>query len=199
MENRKLILASSSPRRKEILESFNLDFVVIPAEIEEKIDNSLSPEKNAEQLACQKAKEVFGEVSEITDVYVIGVDTIVVIESQILGKPNSKEEAKKMLSLLSGKTHKVISGICIIKTDDDEPVMEFSHVVTNVTMKGLDDDTIDKYISTNEPMDKAGAYGIQGFGIFLVEKIEGSYSNVVGLPSSKLYDMLKNMGYDLLS
>jgi len=199
MDNRRLVLASSSPRRKEILKSFNLDFNVIPADIEETLDSSLSPEKNAEQLALKKAKEVFKEISEIPDVYIIGVDTIVVIDEQILGKPTSKEDSRKMLKSLSSRTHKVISGICVLKTDDDEPVIEIAHVVTNVTMKNFDDETIEKYIATNEPIDKAGAYGIQGFGAFLVEKIEGSYSNVVGLPSSKLYDMLKNMGYDLLA
>ena len=181
-----IILASASPRRKELFSIIQKDFKIIPADIDEVLPEGISAEAAAEFLSVQKAKAVFQEHPEDT---VIGCDTAVICEGEILGKPKDSTDAKRMLSLLSGKTHKVITGCAIFKSGKS---LSFSEV-TEVTFFELSEKEIDDYIATNEPFDKAGAYGIQGYGSLLVEKINGDYFNVVGLPVAKLNKMLKRI------
>lgn len=177
----KIILASGSPRRKEMLERFNLDPVIIKSNIVEKIDIGQEPIQIAMSLAFEKAHQVS---NRFRDDIVIGADTIVVSEGVILGKPKDEEDAFKMLKSLSSKTHEVITGICIIDQSNDLKFVDYES--TKVKFKPLSDRLIRSYLYTDEYKDKAGSYAIQGKGAVLVEKINGCYSNVVGLPLSKL-------------
>ncbi len=177
----KIILASGSPRRKEMLERFNLDPVIIKSNIVEKIDIGQEPIQIAMSLAFEKAHQVS---NSFRDDLVIGADTIVVSEGVILGKPKDEEDAFKMLKSLSSKTHEVITGICIIDQSNDLKFVDYES--TKVKFKPLSDRLIRSYLYTGEYKDKAGSYAIQGKGAVLVEKINGCYSNVVGLPLSKL-------------
>lgn len=177
----KIILASGSPRRKEMLERFNLDPVIIKSNIVEKIDIGQEPIQIAMSLAFEKAHQVS---NSFRDDIVIGADTIVVSEGVILGKPKDEEDAFKMLKSLSSKTHEVITGICIIDQSNDLKFVDYES--TKVKFKPLSDRLIRSYLYTGEYKDKAGSYAIQGKGAVLVEKINGCYSNVVGLPLSKL-------------
>ncbi len=180
----KLILASASPRRMELLRNITEDFVVIPSDAEEIIPDDLSPEKAPAFLSKIKALAIAKKHPESL---VIGADTGVFIDGEMLGKPADKEDARKMLSRLSGRTHKVITGCTVCKGD---ATVSFSQT-TLVTFFELSKQDIEDYISTSEPYDKAGAYGIQGKGCLLVEKIEGDYFNVVGLPVAKITRKLK--------
>lgn len=181
-----LILASASPRRKELLSNLNMNFKVISSEIEEFISEKESPSTVAMSLSFQKALSVANTVDE-KDI-VIGADTIVVLDGEILGKPTDEEDALNMIKKLSGKYHEVITGISIVRLYDNKKIID--HSITKVKMKELDIDKIQRYINTKEPLDKAGSYGIQGYGSLFVEKIEGDYFNVVGLPVGKLEEML---------
>lgn len=181
-----LILASASPRRKELLSNLNMNFKVISSEIEEFISEKESPSTVAMSLSFQKALSVANTVGE-KDI-VIGADTIVVLDGEILGKPTDEEDALNMIKKLSGKYHEVITGISIVRLYDNKKIID--HSITKVKMKELDIDKIQRYINTKEPLDKAGSYGIQGYGSLFVEKIEGDYFNVVGLPVGKLEEML---------
>ncbi|MBY6035312.1 Maf family protein [Fictibacillus nanhaiensis] len=183
-----LILASSSPRRYELLSLTLLPFETYPSLLEEKMDMNLTPSELVESLAEQKASDVLQ--SKPNDV-ILGADTIVSFQNKRLGKPKSKREAADMLKMLSGQTHDVYTGVCIM---DQEKKRVFS-VKTSVTFYTLDEEIIDWYISTEEPFDKAGSYGIQGSGSLLVEKIHGDYFNVVGLPISKVVRTLSDFGY----
>ncbi|OZM57860.1 septum formation inhibitor Maf [Lottiidibacillus patelloidae] len=175
---KKLILASGSPRRKELLEQVNLTFEIIVSDIEEVMNEKDTPANIVQSLAQQKAKDVF---SKNKDCVVIGADTIVAIGDRRLGKPKSKEEAVEMLQLLSGNTHSVFTGVAIETLEKSITFYEETKVMFwNLTKKD-----IDTYIQSGEPFDKAGAYGIQGFGAMLVKKIDGDYFNVVGLPISR--------------
>lgn len=177
----KLILASASPRRKELLSLITKNFTVIPAAGEEHIDNSLLPVERVTALAVQKA----GEVAEKhPDSIVIGADTMVFLGDIALGKPADVSDAKRMLSLLSGKTHTVITAVAIAQ--NGKVINTFAES-TEVEFYPLSQSEIDAYISTGEPMDKAGAYGIQGQGALLVKGIKGDYYNVMGLPAAKLF------------
>ena len=168
------ILASASPRRRQLLKEVVDDFEVDPAIGEERVDSSLSPAEQCKALAVQKAREVAGRYE---DKYVLGADTVVAIDNKVLGKPKDEEEAKGMLRLLSGRVHEVFTGVCIVTPDGEE----ISAVEgTQVHFFDLDEGFIERYVQGGSPMDKAGAYGIQDGG--LVASIEGSYSNVVGLP-----------------
>lgn len=175
----KIILASASPRRQELLKYIVPEFEIIPADVDETLPEGTVPEKAAEFLAVKKAKHI---AEQYPDCVVIGSDTIVIIDGIILGKPADKSDAERMLKLLSGRTHKVITGVCIAygeKTDS------FS-CETKVTFYPLTEEEIRDYIATGEPMDKAGAYGIQGYGSVLTEGIEGDFFNVMGLPVAML-------------
>ena len=174
------ILASASPRRKELFgEVIKKQFDIIVATGEEKAEGELSPEALVMRLAKQKAEEV-ACLPQAEGKGVLGADTVVALNGEILGKPKDEEDAFRMLKALSGNTHEVYTGVCIVYTKKGKREMKNFSVCTKVTFYPLSDKQIKAYIATGSPMDKAGAYGIQDGG--LVEKIEGSFSNVVGLP-----------------
>jgi len=186
-----LILASGSPRRRELMELAGLDFEVITSDADENI-SGLSPEETVRELARRKAMAVAKGLAGVHTV--IGADTIVVYDNKIIGKPKDEEEAFKMLKGLSGDTHQVFTGVCIIKTGASGCTERDSFVSkTDVTFHPLTDDEISGYIATGEPMDKAGAYGIQGKGSVLVAGIKGDFYCVMGLPISELYRRLKGL------
>ncbi len=175
----KIILASKSPRRQELLRFITSDFEVLPSLAAEDVPQSITAAETAEYLAALKAGDV---AQQHRDCVVIGADTCVIAGDMVLGKPKSKDEARQMLRLLSGKAHKVITGCAIIKGDK---ISSFS-VTTEVEFYPLSDGEIEEYISTDEPYDKAGGYGIQGKACLFVKGIAGDYFNVVGLPVAEL-------------
>ncbi len=186
----KFILASASPRRKELLGAIGLDFAVIVSEADEdSVSKELEPSLYVQELAMLKAAATAKAVIEYKDTIVIAADTIVTLDGKILGKPSDKEDAFDMLKALSGRTHEVYTGYCVMRIADGFSVC--NAVKTEVTFKELTDEKINNYIATNEPMDKAGSYGIQGLGGLLIEKFNGDYQNVVGLPVSALADTLE--------
>lgn len=179
------ILASASPRRKELLQELLPEFAIIPAQGEERVDGSLPPETLVKELARAKAKEV-ALLPIASGKAVLGADTVVALDGKILGKPKDEAEAKAMLRALSGNEHSVYTGVCIVTPSGEEYV---EAACTRVEFHRLSEAFIDEYVKTGSPMDKAGAYGIQDGG--LVKQICGSYSNVVGLPVELLREMLK--------
>ncbi|MCP4369859.1 MAG: septum formation inhibitor Maf [Deltaproteobacteria bacterium] len=184
-----LILASNSPRRSYLLEQAGLKFAVIPSNFDEKSVTLSTPENYVKVLAEAKAADISKAYPES---WVIGADTIVVIDGIILGKPDSKEQARSMLKRLSGKIHHVYTGYCICCRAKEK---SFSNTVkTDVLFKNLADNEIEWYINTSEPFDKAGAYAIQGLGTFIVKSIKGSYTNVVGLPVCEVIEFLIEEG-----
>jgi septum formation protein len=185
-EHKPLILASKSPRRLELLESCGIKPVVIESEYEEEEQTNETPEEYAKMLSYFKALDVS---QKRVNYWVLGADTIVVLNNEILGKPKSKEDAKDMIYKLSGTSHKVITGYSII-SPEREKVLTFAET-TIVRFRRLSINEIDWYIETDEPYDKAGAYGIQGKAASFVETIEGSYTNVVGLPLSEVIELMQ--------
>lgn len=177
-----IILASKSPRRRELLKYITTDFTAVSSDVDEALPDGISPSDAVLYLSKIKA-EPFRNDNDI----VIGADTVVSIDGKILGKPCDKAEARQMLKSLSGREHSVFTGITVIKGTKEKSF----YTETKVRFFELSDDDISNYIETGEPMDKAGAYGIQGLGSLLVEKIDGDYFNVVGLPVSKLNKVLK--------
>ncbi|RKD33199.1 nucleoside triphosphate pyrophosphatase [Thermohalobacter berrensis] len=184
---KKLILASSSPRRKDILSKYNIDIKIVESNINEKISQNERPKDIAMSLAFQKAYGVALKVDK--GEVVLAADTIVVYKGKILGKPQDRGEAIDMLLNLNGKEHYVITGLAIIKAGTKTKVVDYEK--TKVKFRNLDRNKIISYVNTGEYSDKAGAYGIQGYGSILVDKIDGSYSNVVGLPISKVDYLLE--------
>lgn len=174
----RFILASASPRRKQLLEQAGYAFEIVVSDADESLPAGITPEKAVRRNAARKAQAV---AETNPDAVVLGCDTVVAIDGEILGKPQDEAEAKAMLRRLSGNTHTVYSGVCIT----DGTTETVFAVATDVTFYELSDRTIDAYAATKEPMDKAGAYGIQGLGCVLVKEISGDYSNVVGLPLSE--------------
>ena len=183
----KLVLGSNSPRRKEILNKTGYDFIVQKSSIDENIEGELLPADIVSKLALKKARAVIEKLTIKEDAAIIGADTLVVFKEEILGKPQDASEAYLMLSKLKNSWHEVYTGIAVVGTAGGEYVF---YEKTKVHMKNYDDKIIWDYIKTKEPLDKAGAYGIQGKGAFLVDKIEGDYLNVVGLPLTKLGEIL---------
>ncbi len=183
----KIVLASSSPRRKEILSKFNIDISIIKSNIVEKTHEKNEPQNIAMSLAFQKAFNVSQKVKQNS--VVLGADTIV-YNDKILGKPENEKHAYELISSLNGKTHYVITGFSIIKAGTNNKIIDY--VSTKVKFQKLSDERIKKYIDTKEYEDKAGGYAIQGFGSLLVDSIEGSYFNVVGLPIVKIDYYLRN-------
>jgi len=181
----RVILASASPRRIELLKQFHMPFEVIPSKIVEPIGEMETPIQIVMGLSLEKALDI--SKSNI-DALVIASDTVVYFE-RILGKPKSREDAKNMLEALSGKKHEVFTGIALVHVASNMKVVDF--VCTEVTFNDLSNDEIEVYLNTGEAFDKAGSYGIQGFGALLVSEIKGDYFNVMGLPLSKLNSMLK--------
>ena len=202
-----IILASQSPRRKELLEQIGLEFEICPAKGEEIITKSI-PEEVVMELSKQKAEEVaamvasFGEnhkeITTPSDILVIGADTVVAYDGKILGKPVDEADAKRMLTMLSGNTHSVFTGVTLVLIDKEGRAGELVfYEKTDVKMHAMTEVEIDRYIATGEPMDKAGSYGIQGKCAIYIEKIDGDYNNVVGLPITRIYQELKNIGIDI--
>lgn len=204
-----IILASGSPRRKELLEQMGLTFEVCPAKGEEVITTTIPSDVVAE-LSKQKAEEIAGgilswiengckkELSCPQDVLVIGADTVVAFEGKILGKPKDEADAKRMLSILSGNTHSVFTGVTFVFIDQSGKTGEYTfYEKTDVTMYDMSEEEIEGYIATGEPMDKAGAYGIQGKGAIYIQGICGDFYNVMGLPIGKLYQELRKLGIDI--
>jgi septum formation protein len=189
---RPVILASSSPRRRELLKQIGLSFTIDPADVDESLLPGEDPEGYAVRVALDKARVAAGRTG---DGLVIAADTIVVLGRDILGKPVDVRDAERMLSLLSGRKHRVITGLALL--DAGTGMTRTDSAVTGVWFRELTPAEISAYVSTGEPLDKAGAYGIQEKGAILVEKIEGCYYNVVGLPLSVLSRMLRDFGMSL--
>jgi len=187
--NADLILASQSPRRRYLLQKAGLAFRVIPSRIDETVVAPGPPAEYVRGLAAAKARDV---AQNHPASWVIGADTIVAVGTQLLGKPGSPDEARTMLAALSGKTHQVYTGFCICRAQDQR--LFGGSVCTDVTFKELSAAEIDWYIASGEPFDKAGAYAIQGLGTFLVRRINGSYTNVVGLPVCEIVEILIREG-----
>ena len=188
-KNKKLILASKSSRRRYLLSQAGLRFSIIPSKVDESSIAVSSPVLYAKELATAKAADV---AKTHSDCWVIGADTIVLIDGLILGKPDSKQHAVEMLGRLSGQTHQVVTGYCICNNSLGKLISD--SVKTDVTFKTLSASEIEWYTRTSEPFDKAGAYAIQGLGTFLVKSIHGSYSNVVGLPVCEVIEHLIREG-----
>jgi len=193
-----LVLASASPRRQELLRNAGIAFVVQPTDIPEVPRPAEAPRAFAERMAREKALTVF---RQRPDDFVLGADTIVIVDAEILGKPRDAADAARMLRLLSGRRHQVTTGVCLVgpqpRTENRQLEAGFEDVrseTTIVAVAALSDDDIRSYISTSEPMDKAGAYAIQGRASRWISHIEGDYFNVVGLPVSLVYKMLRERG-----
>ena len=182
--SRRLILASNSPRRRQILSEIGLRFEVIPPNIEEHL-NSTPPARHVVKYSLEKVKSVSRQVSQGI---ILGADTIVVLESEILGKPKSKAEAFQMLAKLGGQTHTVYSGVAILEVEKNISLTGYQ--TTEVVFNQLNDAEIERYLSTGEYADKAGAYGIQGMGSLLVKEIKGDLDNVIGLPLATVGKLL---------
>lgn len=202
-----IILASASPRRKALLEQIGMEFEICPAKGEEVITES-RPDAVVFELSRQKAEEVAAgvltyneqhpDLATPQDILVIGADTVVAYGDKILGKPKDEADAGRMLTLLQGKKHSVYTGITLVFIDKNGRTGEHRFFErTDVTMYPMDEDEINRYIATGEPMDKAGSYGIQGRCAIYIKQIEGDYNNVVGLPVARLYQELRRVGYDL--
>ncbi len=190
----KIILASTSPRRHELARAMGLDFEIIPSNYEEDMTMKLPPKKIVMTLAYGKAADVAKRRKEGL---VIGIDTVVVYKNKILGKPKNKEISEKMLKMLSGKKHQVYSGIAMIDCRTGRTIKDCE--ITDVYFKKLSDKEIKGYVNTGESLDKAGAYGIQDLSSIFIKKIEGCYFNVVGFPTSKIYENLKKFNVDIFT
>jgi MAF protein len=188
-----LVLASSSPRRYELLRKITPNFIQIPSEFDEtQVENKADIIDYVINIAKGKAIEVAGRTK---DSIVIGCDTIVELDGIVIGKPKDRQEAFNVLKSLSGRKHSVFTGMFLINTKTKETMADFEK--SDVTFSKLTDEEINWYIRTGEPLDKAGSYGIQGYGSLFIDRIEGCYFNIVGLPVNKLYKMLKLMGVNL--
>ena len=191
---KKIILASASPRRKELLSQIGLEFTVMPSDIEEDPKSTL-PQDIVIELSKEKARDIWGKIGrddKCDNSLVISADTIVTIEGEILGKPKDEEDAVRMLSLLSGKEHQVYTGVTMIWINEDGKQEEYSfYVCTGVLMYRMNRAEIMEYVCSGEPMDKAGAYAVQGRAAAYIKSIRGEYSNVVGLPVGRLYQEMK--------
>jgi septum formation protein len=191
-----LVLASRSPRRRELLSRLGIAFSVRPGEVDEDKVTGAEPAELVERLALSKALDVAASRERAL---VIGADTIVVLDGEVLGKPADSEEAVTMLERLQGRKHQVFSGVAVVDVDGGSPVQKaVGHRVTEVMMRPITREEIDWYVGTGEPLDKAGAYGIQDLGVLLVDQIEGCYTNVVGMSLPLLLQLTKQLGYDLV-
>lgn len=191
----RLVLASTSPRRRELLAQLGLHFDVLPSMFDEESVGTRDPGLLVRKLALGKARAVLPDLAGQT--LVIGADTIVLLEGEVLGKPGDEAEAREMLSRLSGKTHRVLTGVALIRLPERVELVD--HVETAVTIRRLSPQQIAAYVASGEPMDKAGAYAVQGLGSVLVERLEGDYFNVVGLPLPRLARLLEEFGLDVLA
>lgn len=197
-----IILASASPRRKELLKQIGLDFIVFPAQGDEVSDKTI-PRDIVVELAQKKAGEIYEKAIAAgvgkQDSIVIGADTIVVYEDRVLGKPKNEKDAVEMLTMLSGKTHEVYTGVSLWMRENGKKVQYSFYEKTEVTMYPIRQGEIEAYVKSGEPMDKAGSYGIQGSGARFIQKINGDYNNVVGLPVARIYQELAQLGIAISS
>lgn len=196
----RLVLASGSPRRRELLEKLGLSFTVTVSDLDESIDSS-DPAFVVENLAEAKARAVGMQVArlhsvDLSPVLILGADTIVVLDNEILGKPRDKDDAVRMLKQLSGRFHQVFTGVSLLEIPGDK--VRTIHTVTDVHFRDLDSSEIEAYVQTGEPMDKAGAYALQGIASAFVRKIEGCYTNVIGLPVPDTVALLREHGLEVL-
>ena len=185
-----LILASASPRRKELLSLFGIPFVIRVADIDETMDPDKAPFDEVARVSRCKAMAVDAQPGDV----VIAADTIVVCEGKVLGKPKNQEEAARMLNLLSGRDHQVMTGCTVLRSGRAETFTD----VTDLHFRTLGEKEIDRYIASGEPMDKAGAYGIQGGAALFCEKMNGDYYNVMGLPVCRLWQTLRRVAPELM-
>lgn len=191
-----IILASASPRRRELLSQIGMEFTVIPAQGEEIITKE-APREVVVELAEGKAAEIWNSEKKAyasEDLLVIGADTVVVCDDMILGKPKDEADAVRTLTMLSGHTHEVYTGVCLILKIAGREIKKSFYESTQVVMYPISQEEIAAYVAGGEPADKAGAYGIQGMGAKFIEKINGDYNNVVGLPVARIYQELKKLG-----
>jgi len=196
----RVVLASKSPRRQELLKNLALEFDVITSKVDEKgiVFDWKKPAEYAQGLAYAKALAVAEHLDHSVEALVIGADTIVVMDGRIMGQPDDEADARRMLEALSGTSNEVITGVSVIRIEGGVLAAQSGHESTDVYFRALSSNDIDKYIETGEPMDKAGAYGIQGFASLFVERINGCYFNVVGLPIMRLSKLLEAHGYSVL-
>ena len=185
-----LILASQSPRRKELLGLFHIPFTVRIADIDETMDPAQAPYDEVARVSLLKAKAVEANAEDV----VIAADTIVVCDGKTLGKPHSEEEAAGMLRLLSGRDHQVMTGMTVLRGDTHKSITE----VTDIHFRTLSENEIARYVASGEPMDKAGAYGIQGGAALFAEKMVGDYYNVMGLPVCRLWQLLSQIAPEIM-
>jgi len=186
----RLILASNSPRRRELLQNAGFEFDVRPSGIEESRLAGESPEDFTRRLARDKALDVARQSSPGS--LVLGADTVVAVNGEILEKPTDADDAARMLRTLAGRTHRVITGVCLVRAPEN--VVACTHETTSVTFRNLTEDEIGSYVASGEPFDKAGGYAIQGLASRFVTRIEGCYFNVVGLPIPLVYEILRSIG-----
>lgn len=182
----KLILGSQSPRRKELLSWLNINYEVLTADLEE-VSSEVEPHKIAVDIALQKARAVLMQVKNIKNSFIISADTIVVLNDKIYGKPKDRADAEKILNELSGQKHQVITGVCFCYAGKEHAFYD----QTDVTFNAIDSHLMKNYLDTNDSLDKAGAYGIQGPSLTFISSLNGSYSNVVGFPLDKIISELK--------
>ncbi len=187
---KEIILASASPRRREIMNMLNIPYKVIVSNVAEKLNEQLSLEERIEDLALQKASAVFRQHQ---DALVIGADTIVELDGEVIGKPHSMTEARAMLKKLSGRTHRVVTAVAVMTAEETWTVADTAYV----TFDRLEDEEIEKYIQTKEPYDKAGGYAVQGWASVFITHIEGSYYTIMGFPLHLVYRKLRSLGYSL--
>ena len=185
-----IILASASPRRREIMNRLNIPYKVIVSNVQERMNDQLSLEDRVIDLACQKAKAVFAEHQ---DDLVIGADTIVELDGEVLGKPHSMTEARAMIKKLTGRKHRVVTAVAMMTSEECWTVADSAYV----TFSDIDDEEIERYIQTREPYDKAGGYAVQGWAGIFITHIEGSYYTIMGFPLHLVFRRLKEMGYSL--
>lgn len=191
---RKIILASGSPQRKKLLETIGLDFEIEKSNYKEDISEKIPAYKLAQKLALGKVQDV---AQKHKNAIIIGADSFVVLGKEFLGKPHTPQKAKEILKKISGKKHQLITGIAIIDTKRNKIFTDYE--ITEVWLKKLNAKEINSYVKTKEPLDKAGGYAIQGIGSILIEKINGNYTNVVGLPINKVYKYLLKLGVNILA
>lgn len=187
-----LVLASASPRRAQLLDQIGVAFTTQSADIDESIIANEGPADYVERLANSKAREIALRITQ--QAFVLGADTVVVVDAEVLGKPEGPQAAAAMLAKLSGREHQVLTGVALVESPGAKHIHSFI-VTTTVCFRSLTTAEINAYVSCGEPLDKAGGYGIQGLGGALVKSITGSYSNVVGLPLAETYELLRGVGY----
>jgi len=197
LRNTHVVLASQSPRRRELLGRLGLTFDILPAQGEEQMIGE-TPDEIVEELSRQKAEEVLGRVEAAAEeILVIGADTVVAVDGEILGKPRDREDARRMIRELQDRVHQVYTGVTLLRRHPDGTLQRRTfHEETHVDVYAMSDEEIEAYIDTPEPYDKAGAYGIQGgFGLY-IRRIDGDYNNVVGLPAARVYHEIRKLMTD---